>query len=151
MKNSKTTSWKSILIKTTIASVVVLIGLEVFANYSTNDPENESYGEKVLTIEEIENNSPTDFLSADGKYKESFWGKKIKIDVTVKNQATIADYKDAVIRINFYSKTRTLIGSEDHTLYEVFPPSSVKNFRLEVKNYKDVETLGWELLTAVPN
>lgn len=152
MKNQKSNSWKSILIKTAVVSVIVLVGIEVFATYNNNDTtQPETYADRVLTIEEIENNSPTDFLSADGKYRESFWGTKLKLDVSVTNQATLADYKDVVIRIRFYSKTNTLIGTEDHTIYEILPPNSVKNFKLEVKNFKDVETIGWDVIDALPN
>ena len=151
MKNQRSNSWKSILLKTAVVSVLVLVGLEVFASYNNDNSQPETYADKVLTIKDIENNSPTDFLSADGKYRESFWGTKLKLDVSVTNQATVADYKDVVIRIRFYSKTETLIGTEDHTIYEVLPPNSVKNFKLEVKNYKDVETIGWEVIDALPN
>lgn len=151
MENNKSTSWKSILIKTAIVSVLVLVGLEVFASYNDNNSQSESYADKVLTIEEIENNTPTDFLSANGKYRKSFWGTKLKLDVSVTNQATVAEYKDVVIRIKFYSKTQTLIGTEDHTIYEILPPNSVKNFKVEVKNYKDVETIGWDVIDALPN
>lgn len=151
MENNKSTSWKSILIKTAIVSVLVLVGLEVFASYNDNNSQSESYADKVLTIEEIENNTPTDFLSANGKYRKSFWGTKLKLDISVTNQATVAEYKDVVIRIKFYSKTQTLIGTEDHTIYEILPPNSVKNFKVEVKNYKDVETIGWDVIDALPN
>lgn len=111
----------------------------------------ESYEQKVMTVEEIERATPTDFLSASGTYKENFWGSKFKVTCVITNKATVATYKDAVIRITYYSKTETALGSNDYTIYETFPPTSTKTVELKIDNYKDVSSLGWEVVSATAN
>jgi hypothetical protein len=121
--------------------------------FSCNNPGNateQSYQEKVKTVEEIERESPTRFLKADGKWNTNFWGDKIKVHGVVTNSATVASYKDAVIRIRYYTKTNTLIESSEQTLYENFPPHSEVKFEWKIDNYKDVETIGWDVINAVP-
>ncbi len=111
----------------------------------------ESYEQKVMTVEEIERLTPTDFLSASGTYKETFWGDKFKVNCVITNKATVATYKDAVVRITYYSKTQTALGSKDYTVYEIFPPTSTKTVELKIDNYKDVGSLGWDVISAIPN
>lgn len=143
----------------TIAIVVVVLiaivgGLVIFNNMSSGSgysSNGDTYQEKVMTIEEIERATPTDFLSASGTYKESFWGDKFKVNVVITNKATVASYKDAVIRITYYSKTETALGSKDYTIYETFPPTSTKTVELKIDNYKDVNSLGWDVIQATAN
>ena len=111
----------------------------------------QTYQEKVMTVEEIERSQPTNFLTAEGNYNENFWGDKIKVHGVIKNKATVATYKDAVVRITYYSKTKTEIGSKDYTIYDIFPPHSEVKFELKINNYKDVKTIGWEVIQATAN
>jgi len=103
-----------------------------------------------MTVEEIEKSAPTQFLSATGNYRENFWGDKFKIDCEITNKATVATYKDAVIKITYYSKTKTVLGSSKHIIYESFPPHSTKTVKLKVDNYSNVSSIGWDVIKAVP-
>jgi hypothetical protein len=117
-------------------------------NYSASG---NSYEQKVMTIEEIERATPTDFLSASGTYNKNFWGNKFIVNCLITNKATVATYKDAVIRITYYSKTETDIGSKVQTIYETFPPSSTKTVKLKIDDYNDVSSIGWEVINATSN
>lgn len=117
----------------------------------SNTTSSDTYEQKVMTIEEIERATPTNFLSATGKYKENFWGNKINIECVITNKATVASYKDAVVRVTYYSKTETALATKDLTVYELFPPSSTKTIELKVDNYEDVNSIGWELVDATAN
>lgn len=143
---------KTILI--IVIVLIILIGGLVFLNEINrggNGYGSGSYQEKVMTVEEIERSQPTNFLTASGYYNENFWGDKLKVHGTITNSATVASYKDAVVRITYYSKTKTELGSKDYTIYEVFPPHSTKNFELKIDNYKDVNSIGWDVVSAVAN
>jgi hypothetical protein len=146
----KSSIGKQVLI-TIIVLIVIISGL-IFINninYSNSGYNSgSSYEEKIMTIEEIERSQPTNFLSANGTYNENFWGDKIKIQGRIKNSATVAIYKDAVIKVIYYSKTKTVLGSENYTIYEVFSPHSTKNFELKVTNYKDVNSIGLDVVSA---
>ena len=149
MQKKKSSSWRNIFVKTFIV-LALLIGASIISEifYASS---NQSYYEKKQSIEQIENSEPLRFLTTDGNYRESFWGTKIKVFGKVTNQATIASYKDVVIRITYYSKTKTILGSKDYTLYEVFPPNMDKTFELKIDNFKDVNSIGWDVISAIPN
>jgi hypothetical protein len=118
------------------------------SGYGGNDFQENTYEEKVMTVEEIEKADPTKFLNADGTYGENFWGTKLKVHGIIKNTATVATYKDAVVRITYYSKTKTDLGNKEYTIYDFFPPSSEKKFELKIENYKDVNSIGWDVVSA---
>lgn len=106
---------------------------------------------KKMTIEEKENADPKQFLSVEGIYNENIWGTKIKVKGEITNKASKADYKDVIIRIKYYSKTKSFIESKDYTIYEVFPPNQVKSFKLDATKYKDVDSIGLNIIGAKSN
>jgi hypothetical protein len=139
-----------------ILLVLVVGGLFVANNMNSNSgggygTGGDTYQEKVMTVEEIERSQPTNFLTADGNYNESFWGDKIKVHGVIKNTATVASYKDAVVRVTYYSKTKTELGSKEYTIYDNFPPHSEVKFELKIENYKDVNSIGWDVIQATAN
>lgn len=149
---------KSKVGKTVAIVVVVLIvivgGLAIFDNMSRGSgygTGGDTYQEKVMTVEEIERSQPTNFLTADGNYNENFWGDKLKVHGVITNAATVATYKDAVVRVTYYSKTKTELGNKDYTIYETFPPHSTTKFELKIENYKDVNTIGLDVIQATAN
>lgn len=151
----KETTPKNKVGRTILIVAIVLIG--IFAalalinniNQSGNSYDSgDSYQEKVMTVEEIERSQPVNFLSADGTYRENFWGNKFKVSCKITNKATVATYKDAVVRVTYYTKTKTVLGSNDYTVYETFPPNSTKTVELKIDNYRDVNSIGWDVISA---
>jgi hypothetical protein len=103
-----------------------------------------------MELKQQEQAAPAEYLSAHGTYKENFWGDKLKIKCTIHNNATLASFKDVIVRITFYSKTKTELGSKDYTIYEIVNANSDKIVELKIGTYKDVESIGWDVVTAVP-
>lgn len=142
-----------------ISLVVFLIFVAIYAINNNNskgnsrfsDASSETYEEKKMTVEEIERSQPTKFLSAEGSFNENFWGDKIKVHGIVINSATVATYKDAVVEVTYYSKTMTDLGSNQYTIYENFPPNSKTNFELKIDNFKNVNSIGLEVVDATAN
>jgi hypothetical protein len=99
-------------------------------------------------MEEIERARPTDFLNIDGMYKVNFWGTKFKINLIITNTASETNYKDAVVRITYYSKAETALGSEDFTIYETFKPRTPVGVDLNMEIYKDVSSFRWKIIKA---
>ncbi|WP_339611506.1 hypothetical protein [uncultured Planktosalinus sp.] len=112
--------------------------------------DSKTYQEQKMSIEEIESANPVQFLKADGEYNESFWGTELKINGKISNTAKVASYKDVVLKVTYYSKTNSVIGNKEYTVYEIFPPNSIVPFKLSIKNYKDVSSIGWEVVEAIP-
>jgi hypothetical protein len=135
---------------------LIIIGMVVYGYFSNRgggsaSTDNRSYQEKVMTVEEIERAQPANFLSAGGTYNENFWGDKLKVHGKIKNSATVASYKDAVVKVTYYSKTKTELGSKQYTIYENFPPHSEVYFELKIENYKEVNSIGWDVISAIAN
>lgn len=137
-----------------VGVIVLVVCVLWIANMDSNSGSGsvvETYQEKVMTIEEIEHSQPTKFLIATGNYDQNFWGDKIKVHGIIKNTATIASFKDALVRVTYYSKTNTELGSKEYTIYEIFPPHSEVKFELKIENYKDVDAIGWDVIQATAN
>jgi hypothetical protein len=108
----------------------------------------ESYNQKVISVEETELSQPTTFLKADGNYNKNLIGTKIKLHGTITNSASVATFKDAVVQITFYSATQTELFNKNYTIYNYFPPHSTVEFELKTENYKDVESIGVAVVGA---
>jgi hypothetical protein len=135
---------------------LIIIGMVIYGSLNKSgsgsaSTDSKSYQEKVMTVEEIERAQPAKFLSASGTFNENFWGNKMKVRGIIKNNATVASYKDAVVKVIFYSKTKTEIGSEQYTIYENFPPHSEVNFEVKVDNFKELNSIGVDVISAIPN
>jgi len=140
-----------------VGILVLLVGGILILKQNSSDSDGiyetleETYQEKVMTVEEIEKSNPVKFLTADGTYNSNLFGNKLKVHGTITNQATVATYKDAVVRITYYSKTKTELGNADYTIYDIFPPNATKDFELKIENYTDVNSIGWEVVSATVN
>lgn len=146
---SKSNAGKIIAI---IASIFafVLIAIFIIKSNKNKSTSAQDYQEQVMSVEEIERSQPTNFLSASGTYRQNFWGDQFKIKCVITNKATVATYKDAVIEITYYSKTKTVLGTKSYTVYETFPPTSTKTVDLKIDNYNNVSSLGWDVVSASP-
>lgn len=134
-------------------TLIIVFVINYFSNNSdgVTNTDTQTYQEKVMTVEEIESSQPTNFLTASGKYNENFWGTKIKVHGVINNSATVATYKDAVVKVTYYSKTKTELGSNKYTIYETFPPNSTTQFELKIENYNNVNSIGWDVESAAIN
>lgn len=103
-----------------------------------------------MELKQQEQTNPMEYLSIDGTYKENFWGDKFNITCTITNKASIATFKDAVLRVTYYTKTKTELGTKDYTVYEMFTPSSAKTIELKIDNFTDVESIGLDIVKALP-
>lgn len=133
-----------------IVGFVAAIFILIYGIGRFNDSSGNSYYEQKLSIEEIEDSDPLRFLSSDGTYTESFWGTELIINGQVNNTATVSDYKDVTIRVTFYSKTNSVIATSEFVLYEIFQPNTSTPFKHKIKNNKDISTIGWEIISALP-
>lgn len=120
----------------------------VYSGLPPEGPKAITYEEKVLTVEETEMSQPKRFLVADGTYNRNFWGTKVKLQGKITSKATVAKFKDPVVQVTFFSKTKTILKSEEYTIYELIAPGKTINFMLKLEISKEVETVGWEVIDA---
>lgn len=134
------------LILLPILSLLFLFGCE----NGVSEVNDINYYETIQNLGRYENSRPKLFLDADGRYSENFWGDKFDINIEIKSDAKVATFKDVVIRVTYYSKTKSVITTNDYTLYKIIPPQIVTTAKMKIDNYRDVESIGWEVLSAVP-
>ncbi len=90
--------------------------------------EKESYEATKENLQEKEIKNPQNFLSVSGHDRHNILGQTV-VKGTVTNKATVATYKDVDVKLDFYSKTGTLLETDKETVYEIISPGQSKNFK----------------------
>jgi hypothetical protein len=72
------------------------------------------------------------------------------VEGSIKNNASIARFKDVIIVVDFYSKTETQIGQKEFVLYEYYEPNSNENFSLKVYPPAEMGTYRVSIKNATP-
>jgi len=128
---------------------IALAGMLSSCTSTPSSPQKtESYKEKVLSLEELERLNPADFLTVDGTYRENFWGDKLNIECKITNKANVATYKDAVVQVTYYTKTKTALSKKEFVVYEILAPNSTKTVALKVDNFKNVNSIDLNIVSA---
>jgi|LauGreSBDMM110SN_4_FD.fasta_scaffold26608_2 hypothetical protein len=106
------------------------------------------YESLKLTIEEQEKSAPITFLTVDGKLWENLFGQTV-IEGDITSSATVAKFKDVVLKVNFYTKTGTFLGSEEFVVYEFVNPGQSVHFKVKSFGPESAEKIDVELSKAV--
>jgi hypothetical protein len=106
------------------------------------------YNSKLNSIHSYEMANPNLFLSSEGKYSQSFWGNEFNVDCEITNSSKLTGFKDIVLKVVYYSQTNSIIGTENYIIYETFKANSKKTVNIKINNYKDVSSLGLEVVSA---
>lgn len=130
-------------------TLILVISLFLISSCESNETydTNPSHEEIKITLEEQENATPTDFLTATGTYRQNLINQWV-IEGTVSNNATLATYKDIVVKIVYYSKTKTEIGSEEKTLFEYFKPNTNQKFKIKSEGFEGTSSIGFDVISA---
>ncbi len=134
-----------------LMSILILVLIASCTSNSSRSNRNNNgsnYQETKLTLEEQEKMNPLQFLSISGNYKKNILGEWV-IRGEISNRASIAIYKDATVKVNYYTKTNTFIGSEKHQIIEYFKPGISKAFKVKSFGYKNSAKLDLELVGVV--
>lgn len=145
-------------IKSLFFLTLIVVGVFVFIKIAfrggnssgAGDTSTSTYQEKKLSVLEVERANPAQFLSAEGTYNRTLFGKKVKIHGSVSNKATVANFKDITIEMTYYSDTNSEIKRERFVLYDYVPAHSTKSFEWKINPPGGTNTIGWDALNAVP-
>lgn len=94
-----------------------------------------------------EKKSPELFLSVSGHDRRNLLGQTV-VRGSVTNKATVASYKDIDLKLDFYSKTGTLLETDHETVYEVIPPGQSKNFKTKYFAPKGTDSVALHVVSA---
>jgi hypothetical protein len=92
--------------------------------------------------------NPANYLQAGGTYRPNFWGTKYELSGTITNIAAHTNYKDVHVKIKFFTRTNTLIGSKEYILYDYFPYGLKKSFTITVDKPTVAASCGWQVIGA---
>jgi hypothetical protein len=106
------------------------------------------YTSTTIPFVDVEHSNSAQFLAANGIYHPNFWGTKEEISGTVTNSAMHTNYKDAHIKVVFYSQTNSFISSQEYVLYEFVPYGSTKTFSLKLDKPAAAAKCGWTAVAA---
>jgi hypothetical protein len=109
-----------------------------------------TYEEKKMSIEEEEKNNPARFLTASGTYRNTYSGNKMRVSGQIASTATVANFKDVVIRFTYYSATDTQLGSDQYVLYEFVNAGQLVKFEWKLDVPSACSKLGMDVISATP-
>lgn len=148
--------------------ITILFSLLLFSCNTKSASEESS---RTKTPEELkaelkqnEQNNPKQYLEASGKWGEN--NVKIKeaglfadaeyqqdgynVNGTIKNNASVAIFKDVVLRLSYLSQTQSVISSEDYTVYKYVEPNHSVEFDLTVHPPDAFVKMQIDVVSGVP-
>ena len=127
-----------------IALFIVLLIISCDHSDSVN---NQSYELNKKSLIEKEQYNPKTFLSISVRNKKNIVGQTV-IKGVIKNNAAFAKYKDISIKLYFYSKTKTLVDTEEETIFEQLFPGDNKQFKTKYFAPKGTDSVYVEIQSA---
>ncbi len=146
--------------KTNFILFIIACIICVSCNQSSNQPENSASNETKnvtpkKTHEEImedarilEVSKPTEYLSVTYKLDYKVFSGKDVVRGTISSSAASASYKDINLKITFYSKTDTELGSEEYVVYDFVNPGTSIKFEIKLKSPKGTQKIGVQVVGA---
>ncbi len=132
----------------------LLIGVAlvvVFAACTTTEEKEkksqDKYESSKLSLEELEKQSPLQFLSVAGNDKRNLLGQTV-VKGKVTNKAKMVTYKDVDIKLFFYSKTGTLLQEDQEVVYEAVAPGATVNFKSKYFAPKGTDSIAMKVVSA---
>lgn len=122
--------------------------LLVACNGQNTASESKNYEASKKTLLKEEQSNPIKFLIVTGKNKRNIVGQTV-VRGTIKNNAALAKYKDISIKFYFYSKTKTLVETDEETIYDFLFPGETTQFKTKFFAPKGTDSVALEVLSAV--
>ena len=147
-------------------NVVIFIGILILiqsCQSSNNHPKSAAELKTDLKMQERE--TPSQYLSIGdsrmnidkvqtrkaGIFRDAqFTDDGATITGNIKNNATLAKFKDAVVVVSFSSSTNTIIEEKEFVLYKFFPPQASEYFSIKVYPPPSTSSFNVVLRNATP-
>jgi len=109
--------------------------------------EKDSYEATRESLQDKETKNPQNFLTVSGHDRHNILGQTV-VKGTVTNKATVASYKDVDVKLDFYSKTGTLLETDKETVFEIIGPGQSKNFKTKYFAPKGTDSVALAVIGA---
>jgi hypothetical protein len=128
-----------------LATLIVLTSCDT-AQVKVNF-ENQDYDQTKESLQEKETKDPVSFLKVNGTRKRNLVGQTV-VKGNLINMATLAVYKDVNVELKFYSKTGTLLETDNETFYEIIHPGESKDFKTKYFAPKGTDSVALKVVAA---
>ena len=134
-------------------SFIFSIGLSIFLFSCSESDSKKAEKEKISyeatkeNLQEKETKDPQSFLTVSGHDRHNLLGQTV-VKGTITNKATVASYKDVDVKLDFYSKTGTLLETDKETVYEIIAPGQSKNFKTKYFAPKGTDSVALSITAA---
>ena len=115
------------------------------SNNAKSDQENYELTKENLLKKEQER--PQNFLVISGNNKRNLLGQTV-VKGVITNKASVAIFKDAEVKLSFYSKTKALLETNKETIFEQLAPGESKHFKTKYFAPKGTDSVALEVLSA---
>ncbi|RZK24078.1 MAG: hypothetical protein EOO56_02785 [Hymenobacter sp.] len=112
--------------------------------------------EQPRTTEELraellaqEQRAPALYLNATGTYRRSL-PDQLVLEGDIVNTATLANFKDPMLAVTWYSKTGAELGTKQYPVYELVRAQRTTHFRLQTIAPGYVATVNMGVSDAIP-
>ncbi len=109
--------------------------------------EKDSYEAAKESLQDKEKKNPQNFLTVSGHDRHNLLGQTV-VKGTITNKATVAIYKDVDVKLDFYSKTGTLLETDKETVFEIISPGQSKNFKTKYFAPKGTDSVALAVTSA---
>ncbi|MBA3675042.1 MAG: hypothetical protein H0W75_08845 [Chitinophagaceae bacterium] len=109
--------------------------------------EKDSYEATKESLQDKEKKNPQNFLIVTGNNRNNLVGQTV-VKGTVTNKASVATYKDVDVKLDFYSKTKTLLETDKEIVYEIIGPGESKNFKTKYFAPKGTDSVALSVTAA---
>ena len=131
--------------------LIITTSIIIFScnNNDTKKSEDEkiSYEATKESLQDKETKTPQNFLTVSGHDRHNILGQTV-VKGTITNKATVASYKDVDVKLDFYSKTGTLLETDKETVYEIIAPGQSKNFKTKYFAPKGTDSVALSITAA---
>jgi hypothetical protein len=110
--------------------------------------EKDKYEQTKETLEQTEKKNPLRFITVElEKDRKNLIGQWV-VKGEVKNNATVAAYKDIEVEISYYSKTGAFLMSNTEMVYEEVGAGKTENFKNKDFAPKGTDSVSLKVLSA---
>lgn len=109
-------------------------------------PSQEELREQLILQEQ---QNPIQYLECDGTWRKNLLVEAV-LEGTISNKATLATFKDVVVKVTWLSKTDSKIDDREFTLYEFVGPGERKGYKIKTYAPTAADGHALDIISAVP-
>ena len=110
------------------ALFIIALGMSSCSDAADKKADKNEYEKGKESVLKIEEKNPEKFLSVSNSFKKNLLSQSV-INGKIINTAKVANYKDVVIKLSFFSKTGALLEEDVETIYEQIDAGQTQEFK----------------------